>query len=55
MLKHAITAIEGKYIDSSKTEDTNLINDDIPTVLQHLFDNYGTVPTSAVKEKEQEV
>ena len=38
-----------------KNEHTDLIEDDIPTVLEYLFSNYGKVPTRQVKEKETEV
>ena len=35
-------------------EDTQLIQEDIPTVFQHLFENYGQVLTEEVKEREKE-
>ena len=55
LIRHITTAIESKYIDFLKNHDTDLIEEDIPTVLKYLFDNYGKVPTRIVKEKEQEV
>ena len=55
LIRHITTAIEAKYIDNLKNPDTDLIEDDIPTVLQYLFNNYGKVPTRIVKEKETEV
>jgi hypothetical protein len=55
LLRHVTTAVESKYIDFLKNEDTDLIEDDIPTVLTYLFTNYGKVPTRVVKEKENEV
>ena len=55
LLRHITTAIEPRYIDFLKNEDTDLIEDDIPTVLTYLFSSYGKVPTREVKEKEQEV
>ena len=55
LLKHITVAIEPKYIDSLKNEHIDLIEDDIPTVLQYLFSNHGRVPTRHVKDKEQEV
>lgn len=55
LLRHITTAVEPKFIDFLKNEDTDLIEDDIPTVLAYLFSNHGKVPTSVVKEKEQEV
>ena len=55
LIRHITIALEPKYIDFLKNQDTDLIEDDIPTVLQYLFENYGKVPTRLVKEKEQEV
>ena len=55
LLKHITVAVEPKYIDFLKNEHTDLIEDDIPTVLEYLFSNYGRVPTRQVKEKEQDV
>ena len=55
LVRHITTAIESKYLDYLKNPDTHLIEDDIPSVLQYLFDNYGKVPTRIVKEQEQEV
>ena len=55
LLRHVTTAVEAKYIDSLKNDDTDLIEDDLPTVLEFLFSSYGKVPTATVKEKEQEV
>ena len=53
--RHITTAIEPRYVDFLKNHDTDLMEEDIPTVLKYLFDNYGKVPTRTVKEKEQEV
>ena len=36
-------------------EDTQLIQEDIPTVLTYLFATYGVVPTEEVKEQENEI
>ena len=55
LMRHITTAVESKYIDFLKNDDTDLIDDDIPTVLTYLFSNYGKVPTRTVKDKEQEV
>ena len=55
LLRHITTAVESRYIDFLKNEDTDLVEDDIPTVLTYLFTNYGKVPTREVKEKEREV
>ena len=42
------------YIDFLENQDTDLIVNNLLTVLQHLFDNYGKVPR-LFKENEQEV
>ena len=55
LLRHITTAVEPKYIDFLKNENTDLIEDDIPTVLSFLFTNYSKVPTRVVEENEQEV
>ena len=55
LMRHITTAVESKYIDFLKNDDTDLIDDDIPTDLTYLFSNYGNVPTRTVKDKEQEV
>ena len=55
LIRHITIAIEAKYINFLKNEDTDLIEDDIPTALEYLFTNCGKVPTRLVKEKEQEV
>ena len=36
-------------------EDKQLIQEDIPTILQYLFRNYGRVPMAGVKQKETEI
>ena len=55
LMRHITTAVEPKYIDSLKNEDTDLVEEDISTVLDFLFTHYGKVPTREVKEKEHEV
>lgn len=55
LIRHITTALESKYLDFLKNPDTDLVDEDIPTVLKYLFSNYGKVPTRVVKDKEQEV
>ena len=55
LLRHLQSAIENRYIEHLVNEDTGLIDDDIPTVLEYLFTNYGKVSSEEVKEKEAEV
>ena len=42
-------ALEHKYIELLLSEDTDLIELDLPTVLQYLDTNYGRVPSEEVK------
>ena len=55
LLRHVQDAVEEKYIDHLIDDDTQLIQADIPTVLDYLFRNYGKVPSHEVKEKESEI
>ena len=53
LLRHITTAAESKYVDFLNNEDTDQIEDDIPTVLEFLFSSYGKVPTRTVKGKKR--
>ena len=53
--RHIQDAIEDKYLESLIDEDTQLINADIPDILQYLFETYGKVPSEEVKQKEIEI
>ena len=53
--RHIQDAIEPKYLESLINEDTQLIHDDIPDVLNYLFETYGKVPSEEVKQTEQEI
>ena len=53
--RHVQDAIEDKYLETLVNEDTQLIQEDIPTVLAYLFDLYGKVPSEEVKQKETEI
>mmetsp|Transcript_14780 Transcript_14780/g.21115 ORF Transcript_14780/g.21115 Transcript_14780/m.21115 type:complete len:393 (+) Transcript_14780:111-1289(+) len=55
LLWHLQGAIEDRYIEHLTNDDTGLIDDDIPTVLDYLLANYGKVSLEEVKEKEAEV
>ena len=55
LLRHIQDALEDKYTEALVDEYTNLFSDDIPTVLQYLFYNYGKVSSEEVAQKEQEV
>ena len=45
LLRHIQTALEEKYLEAMVDDDTGLIEDDIPTVLEYLFTTYGKVTT----------
>ena len=53
--RHVQDAIEDKYLESLVDDDTQLIQEDIPDVLDYLFDLYGKVPSEEVKQKEAEI
>ena len=53
--RHIQDAIEDKYLETLVNEDTQLIQDDIPAVLEYLFDLYGKVPSEEVKQKEAKI
>ena len=53
--RHIQDAIEDKYLESLIDDDTQLITEDVPTVLAYLFDTYGKVPSAEVKQKEAEI
>ena len=55
LLRHIQDAIEDKYLESLIDEDTQLLNEEIPDVLQYLFETYGKVPSEEVKQREIEV
>lgn len=55
LLRFLQDAIEPKYLEIFIDEDTGLITDDIPTVLDHLDAHYGTVRGDEVKAQEAEV
>ena len=46
------TAVNEKYIEFMVDEDTGLIEDDVPSVLEFLFTAYGKVTAEEVKEAE---
>ena len=55
LLRHVQNALDHKYIEPLLNDDTGLIEDDLPTVLEYLDTNYGKVPSEEVKQKESEV
>ena len=54
LLRHIQIAVEEKFIEFMVDDDTGLIEDDVPTVLEYLFTTYRKVTTKEVKEKEHE-
>ena len=55
LTRHIQGAIEPEYLDSLVNDETQLIEDDIPTVLKFLDNRYGNVDPDSVKAKEAEV
>ena len=55
LLRHIQTAVSEKYIEFMVDDDTGLIEDDVPTVLDYLFTSYGKVTAEEVKEEENTV
>ena len=53
-LRHQITAaVPEEYQDALRNREANAITETIPTILQHLFDNYGKVEMEEVLKEEQ--
>ena len=55
LLRHIQEAIEDRYIEALVDEYTNLLRDDVPTVMSYLDYNYGKVRSEEVSAKEAEV
>ena len=55
LLRHIQEAIEDRYIEALVDEYTNLLRDDVPTVISYLDYNYGKVRSEEVSVKEAEV
>ena len=55
LLRHIQTAVEDKFIEFMVDEDTGLIEDEIPIVLEYLITNYGKVTSDKVKQLESDV
>ena len=55
LLHHTQNALELKYIEPLLNNNTGLIEDELPTVLRYLDQNYGKVQSEEVKQKEDEV
>ena len=53
--RHIQDALEDKYIEPLVDEHTNLLTDDIPTIMNYLLYNYGKVRSEEVSEKEAEI
>ena len=55
MLRHVQRALEEKFIEALVDQHTNLLKDDVPTVLEHLFYDHGEVRSEEVSQKDSEV
>ena len=47
--------MEAKYVEFLVDDDTGSIEEDVPTVLQYLFSNYGKVTSEEIKRLESEI
>ena len=53
-LRYQITAaVPEEYLDALRNRGANAITEDIPTILDYLFDNYGVVEQEEVQKEEQ--
>ena len=55
LLRHIKGVLEEKYVEHLIDKDTGPIEQDIPTVLEYLFRNYGKVQSKEMKQKEAKV
>ena len=53
--RHIQDAIEDKYLEHLVDEDTQLIHDDIPDILDYLMENYGRVRSEEVTEQYEDI
>ena len=53
ILKHVHKNLEEKYIEALVDYHTNLLNDDVPTVLGQMFNNCGKADSEEVSQKNQ--
>ena len=51
LLRHTQNTVESKYMKHLINEDTGLIEDDLPSVLQYLFTRYIKVPSEKAKQR----
>ena len=49
-IKRIVEAVKGEYIDNLRSPVTNTIDMDVPTILAHLFRNYGYVTPEVLAE-----
>ena len=49
--KQLVEAVDKSYIAGLRNRNTNALTVDIPTVLTHLFDQYGTVTSNALQKR----
>ena len=53
--RHIQDAIEDKYLEHLVDEDTQLIHEDIPVILDYLMENYGRVRSEEVTEQYENI
>ena len=55
MIRHVQDALEGKHIETLIDQHTNLLTDDVPSVLEYLLHSHGQGSSEEVVQKESEV
>jgi len=50
IIQQSVVAVEPKFLRALRTPGTNKLNRTIPQILQHLFDTYGDVTPSDLRE-----
>ena len=53
--KQIVAALDPEYVQQFRDYVTNTICTDIPTILGHLFNDYGTIMSKELTTKEEKV
>ena len=55
IIKQLVRAIDATYLKTLRNASTNTITCDVPTILSHLFANYGLIGDDTLTEAEQKI
>ena len=55
IIQQIVTAVEPKYLRALRTPGTNKLNHTVPQIFDHLFDTYGDVTPSELRDLTQRV